>query len=496
MRRLMRRSRRSLALLLVGLAAVLVVGGASGSPTVTIGQTDAGARLIGAVSAAWFVQTGVASGTDYVVPPGNWNITGWSTYAVGAGITQSMSMMVFRPDGFGHYTVVGESPIESLTPGSLNSFADVNFAVQAGDRLGLYDPNGTRHRSDRNRRGWRYRAVRDLGHPAGCGCAPHTQRGHRECPPSEHLRRAEPAGLDGAGHHDQLVARGAEREQRLVHRTGGACRSARTTTAARASRRRVACSIRRRRRRVFGDVLAGCTYLGAGADVASDGQHEVYAASEDNAGADETPVSASFKIDGTPPTVTCAAPMPTFQLGSAGGLVTAVVSDAGSGPVSTSVSATASAATAGAHTVDLTGEDEAGNTATAACPYVVGGYMFGGFSSPLPKSTVKSGSTLPLKFQLQDASGQPISDEDAQALVSPSCKIAIILVKPAGPVPGCPSYDPTSKQFQLNLKTTAAMKGAERRLGDRHVRYHGRDHRRGRALHRAIATRNDQSRAR
>ena len=53
-----------------------------------------------------------------------------------------MSMMVFRPDGFGHYTVVGESPVESLTPGSLNSFADVNFAVQAGDRLGLYDPNG------------------------------------------------------------------------------------------------------------------------------------------------------------------------------------------------------------------------------------------------------------------------------------------------------------------------------------------------------------------
>ena len=28
-----------------------------------------------------------------------------------------MSMMVFRPDGFGHYDVVGESPIESLTPG-------------------------------------------------------------------------------------------------------------------------------------------------------------------------------------------------------------------------------------------------------------------------------------------------------------------------------------------------------------------------------------------
>ena len=81
MRRLMRRSRRSLALLLVGVAAVLVVGGASGSPTVTIGQTDPGANFSSGTP-AWFVQTGVASGTDFVVPPGNWNITGWSTYAV------------------------------------------------------------------------------------------------------------------------------------------------------------------------------------------------------------------------------------------------------------------------------------------------------------------------------------------------------------------------------------------------------------------------------
>ena len=33
----------------------------------------------------------------------------------------------------------------------------------------------------------------------------------------------------------------------------------------------------------------------------------VYAASKDNAGDDETPVGESFKIDRTPPTLTCAA---------------------------------------------------------------------------------------------------------------------------------------------------------------------------------------------
>ena len=90
---------------------------------------------------------------------------------------------------------------------------------------------------------------------------------------------------------------------------------------------------------------------------------------------------------------------------------------------------------------------------------MVGGYTFGGFASPLPKSTVKAGSTLPLKFQLQDASGRPIGDTEAQSLLAPSCTIAITLIKPAGPVSGCPKYDPTSKQFQLNLKTTDAMKG-------------------------------------
>jgi hypothetical protein len=453
----MRRSRRSVALLLASVAAVLVVGGASGSPTVTIGQTDPGARILSG-SPGWFVQTGVASGTDFVVPPGNWNITGWSTYAFGSG-PQSMSMMVFRPDGSGHYTVVGESPLESLTPGSLNSFADVNFAVQAGDRLGLYDPNGnavvatrTTAAGDNLALGMSaiQPAVGALVTPSAVVTNVFRLNISAELSPPDStapvstitVSPAVPNGNNGWYTDPVAVSVSAD--------DNGGSGVAETRCVLDPATPPS----------VFGDVPAGCTYLGAGADVASDGQHDVYAASEDNAGAAEAPVSASFKIDATPPTVTCPEPMPTFQLGSAGGLVTAVVSDAGSGPVSTSVSAIASAATAGAHAVDLTGEDEAGNAATAACPYVVGDYMFGGFASPLPKSTVKSGSTLPLKFQLQDASGQPISDADAQALISPSCKIAIILVKPAGPVPGCPSYDPISKQFQFNVKTTAAMNGA------------------------------------
>jgi len=90
----------------------------------------------------------------------------------------------------------------------------------------------------------------------------------------------------------------------------------------------------------FDAFPAGCAYSGAGADVTSDGQHTIYAASKDAAGNKETPGSASFKIDETPPTVSCGA-TPTFALHGAGGSVSASVSDATSGPASSSVSAPA-----------------------------------------------------------------------------------------------------------------------------------------------------------
>ena len=457
MGRLSRSRRSQLALLLVGVVSVLVVGGASGSPTVTIGQTDSQADVVAGVP-GWFVQTGVATGADFVVPPGNWNITGWSTYAVGAGIDQSMSMMVFRPDGLGNFTVVGASRVETLTPGSLNSFADVNFAVQPGDRLGLYDPTGnsvvaTMTLADGDimvdRMADSQPAVGDLLTPSGVPESVYRLNISAELSPADStaptttisLLPAAPDGNNGWYTEPVNVSVSAD--------DAGGSGVAETRCVLDPGTPPL----------LFGDVPAGCPYLGAGADVASDGPHDVYAASEDNAGDDEAPVSASFKIDGTPPTVTCDVPTPTFMPGSAGGAVTAAVSDIGSGPVSPSLSADASATTAGAHTIDLTGQDEAGNTTTVACPYLVG-YVFAGFQSPLRKSTVKSGSTVPLKFQVQDASGQPISDEEAQSLVSPSCGITITLLNPEGPVPGCPRYDPTSKQFQLNLKTTAAMKGA------------------------------------
>lgn len=161
----------------------------------------------------------------------------------------------------------------------------------------------------------------------------------------------------------------------------------------------------------FGDIPSGCSYTGAGAALATDGQHAIYAASQDAAGNQEAPVSTGLKIDQTPPVLTCAATTP-FILHGAGGSVTASVTDATSGPATASISAPADVSTAGKKTVTLTGYDRAGNSATTSCPYQVT-YHFSGYQAPVNNpptvNTGKGGKTYPVKWQLTDASGNFIS---------------------------------------------------------------------------------------
>jgi len=169
--------------------------------------------------------------------------------------------------------------------------------------------------------------------------------------------------------------------------------------------------------------------------------------------------SRSFKIDTTKPKLAPTLSTGTIALNQPGVTASPGATDTGGSGVASSSCGAISTSSVGDHTVTCTATDNAGNSNSSTIHYTVG-YKFGGFTSPLPKSTVNLGSTLPIKFQLQDAAGHPISDTEAQSLVSPTCKIAIILVKPAGAVSGCPTYSTTLKQFQFNLKTTNAMKGA------------------------------------
>jgi hypothetical protein len=119
----------------------------------------------------------------------------------------------------------------------------------------------------------------------------------------------------------------------------------------------------------FGALPAACPYAGSGGQVAGDGSHTVYAASQDAAGEQETPVNATFKIDRTPPVITCPG-MPSFTFGSQGALI-GMVSDATSGAQSTTVSASVSTNQLGNHAVTLSAADLAGNTAQKQCAYTV-----------------------------------------------------------------------------------------------------------------------------
>lgn len=113
---------------------------ASASTATTIGQTSASANYF--CDSEIDVQSDVASGASFVVPTGSWLVDSWSTFGGGAG--GSMSMMIFRPatGPFPYtYTVVAETPVQTLTPGELNTFS-TSIVVHGGDLLGFWSGSG------------------------------------------------------------------------------------------------------------------------------------------------------------------------------------------------------------------------------------------------------------------------------------------------------------------------------------------------------------------
>jgi Beta-lactamase enzyme family len=194
----------------------------------------------------------------------------------------------------------------------------------------------------------------------------------------------------------------------------------------------------------------------------TDGTHNVECEATDgmtpaNTGASgDADNTVTVKIDGTPPTVTCQTPPPVFVLNGPGGSVSATVTDATSGPVTSPISGPAVVTTAGAHTIDLTGEDKAGNTTTESCAYIVA-YKFLGFLEPLPADHRKAGSKIPLKFMLGDANDVPISDAEAAALAA-ACEVQVFF-SGGNPSPNCAEYKAGPNRFEFLLDTPKGVTG-------------------------------------
>jgi hypothetical protein len=124
-----------------------------------------------------------------------------------------------------------------------------------------------------------------------------------------------------------------------------------------------------------------------------------------------------------PPTITCPEPVPTFLLHEPDATVTATVEDTGgSGAGSPTVSASVSTATVGDQTVELTAQDNAGNSTTETCHYQVS-YAFTGFSAPVNNAeanSAKAGRIVPLKWRISDYFGVGVDDSSSFVTVTSS----------------------------------------------------------------------------
>jgi hypothetical protein len=103
--------------------------------------------------------------------------------------------------------------------------------------------------------------------------------------------------------------------------------------------------------------------------------------------------------------------------------------------------------------VVCTATDSSGNTSTATFTVTVQ-YNFLGFLSPIPQSSFKAGSTIPVKFALANAAGTKIPDLDAQALAS-QCKVKVSF---NGGAKNCATYNATTDTFQYNLKISKSLR--------------------------------------
>ena len=183
----------------------------------------------------------------------------------------------------------------------------------------------------------------------------------------------------------------------------------------------------------------------------------------------------TIKIDTLAPTAAFVTPANgTFLVGSAGAF-TAVCSD---GPVGSGLTFTSTCP--GTGTVDtsklgpaskaFTLTDVAGNSSTTGLTYRVQ-WAFTGFFSPVSNTTLNranAGSTVPVKFSLQDATGyvgalSNVSTIDWQPITCPSgAPVSTVLATDA--TLSSLNYDATANQYVYTWKTPKALAGSCQRL--------------------------------
>lgn len=219
-------------------------------------------------------------------------------------------------------------------------------------------------------------------------------------------------------------------------------------------------------------IDGGAWQTGSSVSISTDGDHLIEYYSIDNAGNQEGVKSVHAKLDKTPPTVTITAPTTGSEYilngnvlanWSATDAVSGIASATGTVPSGSAIDTS----TVGEKTFTVVATDNAGNQTTQTETYYVR-YVFDGFLQPINSdgsSLFKLGSTVPVKFQLQDANGNFVSTAIAN----------IYLVKMTDSVPAGSEmeavstsaattgslfrYDGASNQYIFNLWTKTLSKG-------------------------------------
>ena len=174
--------------------------------------------------------------------------------------------------------------------------------------------------------------------------------------------------------------------------------------------------------------------------------------------------SPIFRVDLSDPIATFDGTIQPSYFGSVPQAPTCTASDAVSGPAGCVV--TGYSTTVGTHTLTATATDLAGRTATATQQYIVLPWTTKGFYQPVNMdgvfNTVKSGSTVPVKFELF-AGETELTNTDFVALSAKkiTCSTSALLDEVEVLASGNTSlrYDSTGGQYVYNWKTPTTGAG-------------------------------------
>jgi hypothetical protein len=186
----------------------------------------------------------------------------------------------------------------------------------------------------------------------------------------------------------------------------------------------------------------------------------------DKAGNSASAAKSNIDIDKTKPTVALVggpANGSSYYFGSVPAAPTCTASDALSG-LDGACAVAGYGTSVGSHTVTATVKDKAGNVDTASFTYSVLAWTLSGFFQPIDMgstvfNTVKSGSTVPLKFRVFAGSTEltEVSAVKSLSYVKVTCAGVAIedAIEEIAPTGGTLlRYDSTGGQFVYNLKTS------------------------------------------